>query len=285
LGKSNHCWKEGKDGIRLPNVAKEGLLFCKPSAEADAASKPPGASLPSPPALSSPSADRQAYGSCLVDLDEARKEYKECAAKCASPSPPPPSAQTKEELQDAVDAWCSAPHTALSKFGDISEWDVSGINDMSQLFKGKDTCNPDLSKWDTGKVTNMLGMFYGATSFNRDLSKWNTGKVTYMQNMFDRATSFNGDLSEWDTGKVTYMQYMFEKATVFNGDLSKWETGEVTNMPGMFAYATSFNGDLSKWDTGAVTNMGYMFYGATSFTNLNYCPRAPKGVVNLVCPP
>eukprot|EP00665_Eupelagonemidae_sp_cell47_P011306 gene11306-8351_t len=38
LWKSNHCWKEGKDGIRLPNVAKEGLLFCKPSAETDAAS-------------------------------------------------------------------------------------------------------------------------------------------------------------------------------------------------------------------------------------------------------
>ena len=112
LWKSNHCWKEDKDGIRLPNVAKEGLLFCQPSAAGDAAS----ATQPS-----SPSADRQAYDSCLVDLDEARKEYKECAAKAAQVFTP----KTKKELEDAVNEWCRNPGQSCSKFGDISEWDVS----------------------------------------------------------------------------------------------------------------------------------------------------------------
>ena len=70
---------------------------------------------------SSPSADRQAYDSCLVDLGEARKEYKECAAKAAQVFTP----KTKKELEDAVNEWCRNPGQSCSKFGDISEWDVS----------------------------------------------------------------------------------------------------------------------------------------------------------------
>ena len=121
-----HCIEDGK-----PILAKEGLLFCikgrrrsqppspSPPPPSPKPSPPPSPPPPSPP--SSPSADRRAYDSCLVDLDEARKEYKECAAKAAQVFTP----KTKKELEDAVNEWCRNPGQSCSKFGDISEWDVS----------------------------------------------------------------------------------------------------------------------------------------------------------------
>ena len=43
---------------------------------------------------------------------------------------------TKDELQEAVDLWCKNKEVVI-KFGDISLWDTSLINDMSKLFKSK----------------------------------------------------------------------------------------------------------------------------------------------------
>ena len=232
------------------------------------------------------------------------------------PSPPPPTCpgwqmwelKTKQQLQAAVDEWCGTqpPPPALAlKYGDISEWDVSEITDMSNLFRGKYTCDPDLSKWNTGKVTtmedmfykaavfngdlkkwntasvvNMKGMFQGASLFRRDLSKWNTGAVTNMFAMFARATTFRGfGLSKWNTGAVTTMAYMFAEADAFKGDLRDWNTGAVTTMEGMFSGATSFNSDLHHWNTDQVTTMEDMFKGAAKFINVEFCPSVPGGVV------
>ena len=37
-------------------------------------------------------------------------------------------------IYDAVDAWCEDPTTAERTYGHISNWDTSGITDMSALF-------------------------------------------------------------------------------------------------------------------------------------------------------
>ena len=44
----------------------------------------------------------------------------------------------KNELQVAVDLWCSNRASALSTYGvEIGSWDTSLITDMSYLFDGK----------------------------------------------------------------------------------------------------------------------------------------------------
>ena len=52
----------------------------------------------------------------------------------------------------------------------------------------------DISNWDMSNVTNMKFMFEGAVSFNQPLNNWNVSNVTYMWSMFDGATSFNQPL-------------------------------------------------------------------------------------------
>ena len=153
---------------------------------------------------------------------------------------------------------------ATSANPDVSQWDTSKVTDMSNMFSVATSANPDVSSWDTSKVNNMRDMFRGATSANPDVSKWDTSKATDMSGMFSGATSANPDVSKWDTSKATDMSNMFIRVTSANPDVSKWDTSKATDMSGMFSGATSANPDVSKWNTSGVKNMSNMFNEATS---------------------
>lgn len=91
--------------------------------------------------------------------------------------------ETKQELREAVELYCSKGHTrqyAQQKYGFIDNWDVSKITDMSELFKGTNlgTYYDNISDWDVSNVTDMSRMFYDCPKFSEDLSKWNVSKVT-----------------------------------------------------------------------------------------------------------
>lgn len=104
---------------------------------------------------------------------------------------------SKEELRSLIDAESNA-----CSYGDtinLNYIDVSGIKDMSGLFtEFKEECGlVDISEWDVSNVTNMSEMFSYASSFKGDLSNWDVSNVTNMRFMFYKASSFNGDISGW----------------------------------------------------------------------------------------
>lgn len=66
--------------------------------------------------------------------------------------------KTKEELKKAVNLWCDNKDEASNKYGDISNWDVSLIRDMSYLFYKKYNFNDNLSNWDVSSVYSMVCM-------------------------------------------------------------------------------------------------------------------------------
>ena len=53
--------------------------------------------------------------------------------------------KTKDELQTAVDLWCIDKEEAITKYGYISNWNTSLINDMSNLFKKKRNFNDNIN--------------------------------------------------------------------------------------------------------------------------------------------
>jgi len=206
------------------------------------------------------------------------------AAPTPAPAPPVFVPADKEELAYALYSWNRNAKNASCSFGDISQWNVSKVTDMSYMFGNKQprypyhrrrdpvfrNFNGDLSKWDVSGVTNMKFMFYDAFNFAGDLSNWDVSKVIDMSSMFHSAGNFNGDLSKWDVSKVIDMSSMFAMAENFNGDLSKWDVSKVTDMSYMFQgntadYNSKFNGDLSQWDVSQVTSMSTMFEGACNF--------------------
>ena len=64
------------------------------------------------------------------------------------------------DLQTAVNNWISSGDVSTAIYGGhISNWNVSQVTDMSNLFKDKNTFNTDISSWDVSNVTNMKTMF------------------------------------------------------------------------------------------------------------------------------
>ena len=82
-------------------------------------------------------------------------------------------------------------------YGDIKDWDVSDVKNMSGLFKNNTTFNADISRWDVSSATNMDSMFEGATSFNADISGWDVRNLKSMEKIFFNATNFNQNIGLW----------------------------------------------------------------------------------------
>ena len=86
--------------------------------------------------------------------------------------------------------WVQDTAAATTKWGDIGDWDVSGVKDFKHAFskhRGEDgkyveNGNPKaalfvgtgLSKWTTTSVTSLYRTFYNAHEMNFDLSTWKT---------------------------------------------------------------------------------------------------------------
>ena len=98
---------------------------------------------------------------------------------------------------------------------DLNVIDVSKITNMSDLFsqinENKKIPNIDISEWNVSNVTNMENMFFGCSKFNCDLSKWNISKVENMDSMFANCENFTGKgLEKWNPENVVELYDMFK---------------------------------------------------------------------------
>jgi surface protein len=173
--------------------------------------------------------------------------------------------RTDVDMKAAVNLWCSNRAAALKRYGHISDWDVSSVTDMSELFKDKSEFNDGISQWDVSKVANMGYMFWSAQSFNQPVGNWDVSNVINMHGMFEDAYAFNQPVGDWDVCKVTDMGGMFEDAYAFNQEIGNWDVSNVTDMKVMFYEAHAFNQDVGAWNVSKVTNTWQMFAETGAF--------------------
>jgi surface protein len=188
--------------------------------------------------------------------------------KCGSNGPKP--FESKKELRDAIEKYCLYLPECMEEIAcmygyPIDKWDVSQLQDMSEIFSGMFFFDEYIGSWDVSNVTTMNEMFSWAKYFNQDIGSWDVSNVTDMCFMFNEARTFNQDISSWDVSNVTMMTRMFRFATSFNHDIGSWDVSNVTLIWGMFANAYNFNQDIGSWDVSNVTSMKEVFKGAYSF--------------------
>ena len=90
-------------------------------------------------------------------------------------------ANNKKHLQIIIDR-------AIYKNGpcaNLNFIDTSKVTDMSELFRDSDF-NGDISQWNVSNVTDMSSMFYRCEKFNQDLSRWDVSNVTNKLGIFYR---------------------------------------------------------------------------------------------------
>ena len=133
-------------------------------------------------------------------------------------------------------------HTTKFEYIDISNWNVSNVEDMSVMISNCEQLKSvgDISKWNVSKVEDMQGMFSNCKQLKSvgDLSNWVVSNVKYMSHMFYYCKQLKsvGDLSNWNISKVEDMTSMFESCKQLKsvGDLSNWNVSRVKYMSAMF---------------------------------------------------
>ena len=102
------------------------------------------------------------------------------------------------------------------KYIDISDWDVSNIASMRNMFSMCEELKSvgDISKWDVSNVIDMNSMFYHCKKFDQDISGWDVSKVSDMEYMFYRCKKFNHDLSDWVVSNVRNNDHIFKHCPI-----------------------------------------------------------------------
>ena len=83
------------------------------------------------------------------------------------PASPPGTFTSKASLKAAVLAFTENADAAIATYGPFADWDVSGVSDMSELFRNLQNFDADLSSWNTSSVTNMYNMFHVRSAHGR----------------------------------------------------------------------------------------------------------------------
>jgi hypothetical protein len=201
--------------------------------------------------------------------------------------------QTDAQFKEASWDWVqNLPDTATAttKWGDIGDWDTSGVGDFSYAFsqhrnqaggslvngnpKAATFVGTSISKWDTASATTLYKTFDWASEMNADLAGWKVGKVVTLAYTFNSAPKFTGTgLSAWDTASATTLSNTFRGASgasEMNADLTGWKVGKVVTLLHTFIFASKFVGTgLSAWDVAKVNDMRSTFFSATSLTTCN----------------
>ena len=100
-----------------------------------------------------------------------------------------------ERIYSIVDSWFEDKEGIEDTYGNISEWEVSKVSDMSNLFSVKRNpkaiiFNEDISNWDLSGLVDANAMFYGAEKFNQNINEWNLHNLKHAFDMFRGATDF-----------------------------------------------------------------------------------------------
>jgi len=91
---------------------------------------------------------------------------------------------------------------------------------MGWMFLGASAFNGDLSQWDVSNVTSMINMFYRASVYNGDISQWDVSKVTSMHNMFGGGSKLS--VANYDTLLNNWSLLNLQNDVVFTAGSSQY---------------------------------------------------------------
>ena len=133
--------------------------------------------------------------SIMNTIAETNQDFRNEYERVRTELPPPPPVQnprmqasfTNEGLRQTVRDYLNEDtrNYIVQRYGEIGEWNVSNVTDMSSMFRSAESFNQPLNNWNVSNVTNMGGMFMLTLSFNQPLNNWNVSNLEFMHFMFN----------------------------------------------------------------------------------------------------
>jgi len=192
----------------------------------------------------------------------------------------------KHDAANCIDANNATACALPPECTNASNWNTSGVTDMTEAFANKNLTLQDISDWDMSAVTTIQSAFKNCLlSPTTDLGSWDVSRVTD----FDFAFRYSGDdptmytnlrIGNWtiNSAEIT-MYYAFSGRTNFfvnDPTIGRLNMAGVTTLNRAFENCLLSNTtDLGSWDVAAVTSFYSAFhYGIagsdpTMYTNLH----------------
>jgi surface protein len=90
----------------------------------------------------------------------------------------------------------------------------------NRMFRFCYNANPDVSNWDMSNVNDMQRMFQQAKSATPNVSQWNTSSLVDMDDMFERAEIANPNCRDWDVSNVRHASQAFNLCNISTENLT-----------------------------------------------------------------
>ena len=177
----------------------------------------------------------------------------------------------KVESKDQLKLIISKRYNSNNSFIDLTDIDVSELDDLSYIFYRLNIEVVDISGWDTSNVKFMKGIFSNCTKLkkiigieNLDVSKLENANFMFYQ--CEKLVEL--DLTNWNPMLLQRASYMFYNCSNLKiiKNIENWQLPNIKDVRSMFSGCTKLDVDLSNWNltnikddfmkTGIVANSG-----------------------------
>ena len=127
----------------------------------------------------------------------------------------------------------------IKEWGEIGDWNISKIISLEKAFECLGvgitiTCvlnwcrlfNTDISNWDVSNVENSDSVFEDCWEFNKPLNYWDVSKGRTFNKTLYNCKNFNQPLDKLDVSTSVNMALMFYNCNKFNQSLNYWDVGK-----------------------------------------------------------
>ena len=159
----------------------------------------------------------------------------------------------KVESKDQLQSIIRERYNGNKSFIDLTNIDVSELDDLSGIFFGLNIKVADISGWDTSNVTTMENMFCFCDKLKNiiGIENLDVSKLESANSMFYCCKNLvELDLTKWNPISLQTARQMFYNCSNLKiiKNIENWQLPNIKDVSYMFYDCAKLDVDLSNWD-------------------------------------
>ena len=165
----------------------------------------------------------------------------------------------KVESPDQLLSIIRERHNNNKSFLDLTDLDISELDNLSYIFYGSNMEVVDISGWDTSNVTTMENMFCFCDKLKNiiGIENFDVSKLKSANSMFYCCKNLvELDLTNWNPISLENAHEMFSSCSNLKiiKNIENWQLPNIKSVRQMFYKCAKLDVDLSNWDLSNLQN-------------------------------